>query len=92
MTGPHFAISASTKFLWSTGLRRLSLTTTAPMASWRLVNSGSFSAWRSAAQEAQLPRQHGQNGEDGEERDPSQSRGMLAGHGSPRPIVDNPRA
>jgi len=49
MAGPHLPISASTNFLCSAGLTRPSVTMTAPSASWRLMNSGSLSAVRSAA-------------------------------------------
>ena len=44
MTGPHLLISASTNFLCSAPLTRPSVTITAPSASSRLTNSGSFSA------------------------------------------------
>jgi hypothetical protein len=49
MIGAHFAISAATNFLCSAGFKRASFTTTAPSASSRLTNSGSFSATFSAA-------------------------------------------
>jgi D-tyrosyl-tRNA(Tyr) deacylase len=48
IAGPHLLISASTNFLWPAGVSRSSVTITAPSASCRLANSGSFSASRSA--------------------------------------------